>query len=466
MRKLIGMKPRYSVILSAVALVILVIVQLYNISVTFETKLEQFNIRYGEMVKQALFDFEAGRPPIHSDTVFLLFDRYAEDLIFTYQDIPSGEARDTLDAKVLSAFSRILQKQRKPDDYLRDYLEDAGADPDFRSGYYITELSLLDFNELIPVFRDTTGELPREFHGALHADSYAVEGNFFRIRYSYLIDFTHKTLIIYRDMLITLVLAVLTILIVGLVFTLTLRNMMIQKRLSDLKTDFINNMTHELKTPLSTIAVATSTLSDETMRKDPARIREISEMINKQNKHLTQLIDRILEISIWEKDQVRLKKDSVHIYEFMEEKIRLFKLDNTGKDLTIRTNYRLEKDFIRLDEIHMTTVLNNLLANAVKYTEKPPVIRIDVSMNDVLVIRFRDNGIGMSKEEQKHVFDKFYRAGKGDFKTVKGLGLGLYYVHQIVTAHNGEIEVQSIPGKGSTFIIKIPVSNGHPGDHE
>ncbi len=456
------MKPRFSIILSTIALVILVLVQLYNISVTFETKLDQFNIHHSNLVREALYEYESIQPTFSSDSVFMIFDLYAEDLLEHYTNIPSGEARDSLNSQVLAAYSNILQKHSKPDDFLRDYLERAGADPDFRSGYYISELSLLDFDILIPIFKDTTGELPPEFHGALNADSYAVEGNFFRIRYNFLVDFTHKTQIIYRDMLITLVLAVLTILIVLLVFSLTMRNMIIQKRLSDLKTDFINNMTHELKTPLSTIAVASTTLSDETMQKDQTRIKEISGMINKQNKHLSELIDRILEISIWEKDQVRLKKNSVHIYEFMEEKIKLFKMENAGKDIAINIDYSIDIDYVRLDEIHMTTVLNNLLGNAIKYCDSSPRIHIDISMNSMLQIRIRDNGIGMKKEDQKHVFDKFYRAGKGDFRMVKGLGLGLYYVKQIVTAHGGEIDLLSSPGKGSTFTIKIPVNNGHP----
>ena len=453
------MKPRFSIMLSTFALVILVIVQFYNISVTFETKRDQFDTRYGAMVKQAMFEFESTPSTIRSDSVFLLFDLYSEELVYRIHDPLPGETMDTLKSQVLAVYSRILQQHVKSDDYLREYLIKAGADPDFRSGYYISELSLLDFDRVIPVYRDTTGEWPTELQYALHADSYAIEGNYFRIRYDYLIDFTHKTQIIYRDMIITLVLAVLTILIVLLIFTLTIRNMIIQKRLSDLKTDFINNMTHELKTPLSTIAVASATLSDESMQKDQARVQQISSMIKKQNKHLTEMIDRILEISIWEKDQVRLKKTQVHIYEFMEEKIKLFKMETTGKDIQVTIDYNLDKDFVQLDEIHMTTVLNNLLSNAVKYCKDNPRIVIQVSLNARLVIRIRDNGIGMKKEEQKHVFDKFYRSGKGDFKTVKGLGLGLYYVKQIVAAHGGEIELQSVPGKGSTFTINIPHNN-------
>jgi two-component system phosphate regulon sensor histidine kinase PhoR len=137
----------------------------------------------------------------------------------------------------------------------------------------------------------------------------------------------------------------------------------------------------------------------------------------------------------------------------------LFNLENSGRDIFINIDYQQDKDFVRLDEIHMTTVLNNLLSNAVKYCEGSPEIKIRVSMNSTLLIRIKDNGIGMRKEEQKHVFDKFYRAAKGDFKTVKGLGLGLYYVKQIVSAHGGEIELQSSPGKGSTFTLLIPTSS-------
>ncbi len=456
------MKPRLSIILSAIALIVLLIVQYYNISVTFQTKKEQFDNRYGAIVKQALYEYESGATGYLSDSVFILFDNTSEELVFQSGQVPGGLETDTLQEQILAAYSRILQDHTRPDAYLQDYLIKADADPDFRSGYYIRELSLLDFDRVISIYNDTTGQPPVSLKNALHANTYSFEGNYFRIRYDYYIDFTHKTQIIYRDMVITFILAAVTILVVLLIFSLTIRNMLIQKRLSDMKTDFINNMTHELKTPLSTIAVASSTLGDENLLKDKKKVLQISEMIKKQNKHLTELIDRILEISIWEKDHVKLKKKPVHIYEFIEDRVQLFRIENTGKDLDIKTSYKLDKDFVSLDEIHMTTVLNNLLSNAVKYCEEIPDITVEVSINMKLKIRICDNGIGIRKEDQRHIFDKFYRAGKGDFKTVKGLGLGLYYVKQIITAHNGEIFLHSLPGKGSTFIIEIPLNNEHP----
>ena len=452
------MKTRLSVIISACALIILVIIQVYNISVTFQTKKEQFDQHYGNLVKQALYEYGSPVDRIRSDSVFYHFDELAADLVFK-GILPDGSpGSDSLKTNILLAFSGILQAQTRPDGFLAQSLKAAGADPDFRSGYYISELSLLDF-EPVSVFRDTTGLLPAGMKNALHADSYAFEGNYYRIRYDYYIDFTHKTKIIYREMMITLLLAIVTILIVLLIFYLTMRNMLVQKRLSDMKTDFINNMTHELKTPLSTIAVASTTLSDEKFLKDDKKVLEFSKMIKKQNKHLTQLIDRILDISIWEKDQVRLEKKPVHIFEFVEEKVKSFRLEKQAQNIDIQTSYNLDIDYVRIDEIHMTTVFNNLLSNAVKYCSGDPVIRVDVSINHNLSIRITDNGIGIGREEQKHVFDKFYRVGKGDFKTVKGLGLGLYYVNQIITAHGGEILLNSHPGKGSTFTINLPLNN-------
>jgi two-component system phosphate regulon sensor histidine kinase PhoR len=262
-------------------------------------------------------------------------------------------------------------------------------------------------------------------------------------------------------MIVTLILAFVTILIVSIVFYLTVKNMLLQKKLSDLKTDFINNMTHELKTPLSTIAVATSSLSDEKFLKQQERVKEISALIKKQNRHLTQLIDRILDISIWEKDQVRLEKRSVHILEFFKEKLDSLRIEYKDLGLKIHDEYDLDKDYVKLDEVHMTTVLNNLISNAVKYCDKTPEVFVKVSVKDYLSVQIKDNGIGISREEQKYIFDKFYRSGHGDYKTVKGLGLGLYYVKQIITAHGGEIFVNSQPGKGTAINIHIPLNNEH-----
>ena len=452
------MKPRFAIWFSLFAVVLLILIQFYSISEMYRIKREQFDRRYGDLVYTAMVNYNRTADQVF-DSLFYAFDDYARQMIILHDQLLSAEEEDTFWMTVLGEFSRILNSQKRPDEFVRRFLNNQGAETDFRSGYYIRELYLISFDDLLPVYSDTLITDRSELSEALQAYSYTSEGNFYRIHYDFFVDFTHKSLIIYGEMIATLILAFATILIVSIVFYLTVKNLLLQKKLSDLKTDFINNMTHELKTPLSTIAVATSSLSDEKFLKQQERVKEISALIRKQNRHLTQLIDRILDISIWEKDQVRLEKRSVHILEFFKERLDSFKIEYRDLELKINEEYELDKDYVKLDEVHMTTVLNNLLSNAVKYCDKKPEIHVKVSIKNVLSIQIKDNGIGISREEQKYIFDKFYRSGPGDFKTVKGLGLGLYYVKQIVTAHGGEIFINSQPGKGTTFTIQIPLNN-------
>ena len=175
------MKPRLSIILSGAALIVLLIVQYYNISVTFQTKKEQFDNRYGAIVKQALYQYESGANSYLSDSVFFLFDNISEELVFQSGQVPGGLRTDSIQHSILATFTGILQDHSSPDEYLRDYLVNAGADPDFNSGYYIRDLSLLDFDQIIPVYQDTTGQPPASFKNALLANTYAFEGNYFRI---------------------------------------------------------------------------------------------------------------------------------------------------------------------------------------------------------------------------------------------------------------------------------------------
>ncbi len=453
------MKPKIAIWFSLVAVLLLVLIQYYSITEMFRIKKEQFDDTYGNMLRSAMaiYNSRTGRQIL--DSLFYSFDELARQKIIEQEQILSEEEEGEFKTKVFHEFSQILNEQKRPDEFVRMFLEEASVETDFVSSYHIRDLYLINFEDLYPVYSDTLQDYRGRPTEALQAYSYTAEGNFFGIQYDFYIDFTHKSRIIYQEMAITLVLAFVTILIVIVVFYLTVKNMLLQKKLSDLKTDFINNMTHELKTPLSTIAVATSSLSEEKFLEQQDKVREISKLIKKQNRHLTQLIDRILDISVWEKDQVRLEKKPIHILEFMKERLENFRIEHGDQDVRISEDYELEKDYVKLDTVHMTTVLNNLLSNAVRYCEKAPEIRVMVAVKDNLMIRITDNGIGIGREDQKYIFDKFYRVGKGDFKTVKGLGLGLYYVKQIITAHGGDIFIDSVPGKGSTFTITIPLNN-------
>ena len=218
--------------------------------------------------------------------------------------------------------------------------------------------------------------------------------------------------------------AILSILIVVIIFMITYRNLMEERRLSNLKTDFINNMTHELKTPLSTITVAGKTLEMPQIRSDDAKILETAKLIGKQSVHLNQLINMILEISMWERTQFQLDKKIVKIEEIMNDVVDSFK-SGGGNNASINQKYNFKGAEIDLDVVYFTTLMNNLLSNAVKYSDKEPVIDIEGFTEDNnICIKVADNGIGINKIDQKHIFDKFYRASTGNIHKFKGLGTG------------------------------------------
>jgi signal transduction histidine kinase len=247
-----------------------------------------------------------------------------------------------------------------------------------------------------------------------------------------------------------------SIIVVVLIFLFTYRNLMEEKRLSNLKTDFINNMTHELKTPLSTITVAGKTLEMEQIRASDEKILETARLIGKQSIHLNQLINLILEISMWERTQFQLDKKHIEVEELMQDIIESFRSGNACS-VEIIQKYDLQDTRADIDVVYFTTMINNLLTNAVKYSEKDPVIKIDgFKDKENIYIKVGDNGVGIEKSEQKHIFDKFYRVSQGNIHKTKGLGLGLYYVKRIAQSHGGDVTVTSKPGKGSIFTIAIP----------
>ncbi|MGB8491935.1 MAG: HAMP domain-containing sensor histidine kinase, partial [Bacteroidales bacterium] len=271
--------------------------------------------------------------------------------------------------------------------------------------------------------------------------------------------------VILRESAASLGMSTLSIIVVVTLFLFTFRNLMEERRLSNLKTDFINNMTHELKTPLSTITVAGRTLEMEQIRRNDGKILETAKLIGKQSVHLNQLINMILEISMWERTQFQLDKKKVRIEEVMNDILTSFRA-GCGNCATLSEKYDFNGAVVDLDLVYFTTLMDNLLSNAVKYSDKDPVIGIEGFTDDGKVcIRVADNGIGISKSDQKHIFDKFYRASTGNIHKYKGLGLGLYYVKKIAEAHGGDVSVSSKPGKGSTFTVTIPYLN-NPNNHE
>jgi two-component system phosphate regulon sensor histidine kinase PhoR len=286
---------------------------------------------------------------------------------------------------------------------------------------------------------------------------YSRVDNRFEIGIDYYVDFNNKKAMVLKEIAGSLLVAFLALAAICLIFVATMRNMMEERRLSQLKTDFINNMTHELKTPLSTISVATRTLENDSILDDREKTRETVSVIRRQNRQLTKQINHLLEISMWERKQFSLDRRVLELEPFFTGIAEAFRWECKDKGCKLEERYTFINKTAFIDETQLTVALHNLLINAVKYNTGEPEIVLDVHCDDRLRISVTDNGIGIGKEDQKHIFDKFYRVSTGNVHKVKGLGLGLFYVKQIVEAHGGNIDVSSRPGKGSTFTINLPV---------
>jgi two-component system, OmpR family, phosphate regulon sensor histidine kinase PhoR len=249
------------------------------------------------------------------------------------------------------------------------------------------------------------------------------------------------------------------IVVVMFFFTFAIIVILRQKRLSEIKNDFINNMTHELKTPISTIGLSSELLLRGDFREDPEKLKRYAEIIFKENKRLEGQVERVLNVAKLDKHQITLKKDLCNIHELLEDAKDSFDLNQTdaGGNITMElnaTNYK-----IHVDPVHITNVIYNLIDNAVKYSGQTPEITIQTKNDDNwFYISVSDKGIGIKREDYKFIFDKFYRVPTGNLHNVKGFGLGLFYVKLIVEQHGGKVSVKSSVGKGSTFSIQLPLN--------
>ena len=248
--------------------------------------------------------------------------------------------------------------------------------------------------------------------------------------------------------------------IIILAFAVTVNQLFNQKKLSEIKSDFINNMTHELKTPLATISLAIDALTNEKVIHDADKIKIYSSMIKEENKRMNKQVEKILQAARLEKEEIKLnlqKLDAHQVISKVADNLALQIQEKSGS-LTLKLN--ATNPLINADEVHFSNIIFNLLDNAMKYATVAPIIIVETlnTGNGMLSIKIKDNGIGMDKETQSRIFERFYRAHTGNLHNVKGFGLGLSYVKAIVEAHEGKIKVESAPGKGSTFtVILTPV---------
>jgi len=267
-------------------------------------------------------------------------------------------------------------------------------------------------------------------------------------------DQTHYLLLQMSGMLI---ISGLLLLIIVIAFAVVIIAIIRQKKLSEMKNDFINNMTHEFKTPISTVSLACEVLNDPEVSKTDELVHSYIDIISQENKRLGVMAEKILQTAILEKGQLNLRKENFDLHAVISDVIHKIAIQVEIRDGSITTDFKAKNPLILADKVHITNVINNLLDNANKYTQKKPHIIVStLDQENGVLVSITDNGTGISKANQKKIFDKLFRVPTGDVHNVKGFGLGLSYVKFIVDKHDGNVSVESEPGKGSTFRIWLP----------
>jgi len=331
---------------------------------------------------------------------------------------------------------------------IKKELDENGVNTHFEFGVYSNGLATKIRSENFSYDKDATYSTP------IFTDNEGTE------KYKLLVTFPYKKKFLLSELVSITVLSIIFTLIILIAYTSALNQLIRQRQISEIKTDFINNMTHEFKTPIATINLALDAIRNPKIIEDKDKVFKYLEMIREENKRMHAQVENVLRISKLEKKELDIIKESKNVEEVIEDAIEHVNLILEDREGKIDLHFEASRTTVLLNDFHFTNVIVNILENAIKYT--PSIPKIDIyteNIKDMLLIKVKDNGLGMSKIAQKRVFEKFYREHTGDLHNVKGHGLGLAYVKQIVEDHNGQVYVESEKGKGSTFIIKIPLIN-------
>lgn len=264
--------------------------------------------------------------------------------------------------------------------------------------------------------------------------------------------------IVFKSLRLRILMGALFTLIIFTAFFLTIRTMLRQKKMSEIKNDFINNMTHEFKTPIATISLAVDALRNEKVKSDHKKMTYFSDIIKEENQRMNRQVETILKSALMDRQEIQLNLKPLNAHQVIQDVVDNFMLRLQEKGGGIELSLNAERDVIEADEVHFSNLINNLMDNAVKYSNEnvpPKILIFTTSTPKKFIIRIEDNGIGMSRETLKRIFEKFYRAHTGNIHNVKGFGLGLSYVEDIVEAHGGNIKAESTLGKGSCFTIEM-----------
>jgi signal transduction histidine kinase len=450
------MKQRINILisLSALVLVVLFVMQLYLVKTTYDYKVAQFRIEVKEKLSKVTNDYSDVDSTLFHKKDFLykeLAENYLIDKNYRSQvkkQLLENHFRKQLTERLQKEFDKEFPNHEIDFAIILNkfviYNNIKKADTLFAEKPFIENKMYGNLASLDDAF------LIRNYVGTTSSNS--VTSNYKLLTEDSLyVSVKNWELIVLKRMSLILIFAFASILTLILIFVITIKSLIKQKKISDIKTDFINNITHELKTPLTTLSVSTKILERKDVKENDLLYNQLIQTINRQNERLQNLIDQVMSNSLGF-EEIELNKEKIKANSFLKTIVDDFKMAHP--------TIRIEIDFhqetqLNLDTFHLTTAITNVLENAVKYGAKTIFISTDLQNND-FKISIKDDGIGIAKNKQSLLFDKFYRVEQGNIHNAKGLGLGLYYVDQIIKAHKGTIKLVSDLGKGTQFILSIP----------
>ena len=276
--------------------------------------------------------------------------------------------------------------------------------------------------------------------------------------YKLLINFPDDKKFILSSVIGMMLLSIGFTLVIIIAYTSSLYQLVKQRKISEIKTDFINNMTHEFKTPIATINLAIDSIRNPKIIDDKEKVMRYLNMIKEENKRMHAQVENVLRISKLEKNELNISKDRVKLHDIIEDAISHVELIVEDRKGYIKTFLKADNSSVLANETHFTSVIVNMLDNAIKYSPNAPKIEVYTeNVGNNIILKIKDHGSGMSKAAVKRVFEKFYREHTGNIHNVKGHGLGLAYVKRIVDDHQGHVSAESEKDNGSTFTIKLPI---------
>lgn len=452
------MKQRINILIafSIIALIVLSTVQCYLVKTAYDYKVAQFHTEIKNEIAQITNDYS------DIDSAFIsrkeaLYKNLSETYLKGKKNkseiqkgIVENEFRDAVTQRIQRKFERDLPNLKIDFAIVLNkfilYKNTQKSDTIFSQKPFIHNKLYGNLNSLNQAF------LVRNYVGTTNAN---LEGEDYKLltEDSMYVSVVDWETIILRRMTFILVLSLLSILTLISLFVIAIKALIKQKKVNEVKTDFINNITHELKTPLTTLGISTKILERKDIRENDENFNSVVKTISRQNNRLQNLIDQVMANSLAE-NQIELQKEKVDAVQFLLQIIEDFKV--AYPNILIKTDFQTSNIHLVLDQFHITTALLNVLENAVKYGSD--VITIKTSLHQhQFSISIEDNGIGIAKNKQALLFEKFYRVEQGNLHNTKGLGLGLFYVNQIIKAHQGSIAVISDLGKGAEFTILLKV---------